>query len=348
MSKISAAVSRIGIAGVTSALLCVLAADTGVLAQPAKPLPLPGRQPGAATKKSSGWGEAEYVFTGKLASVDAGPVANSMPPIYHHTLHLTLEKCLRGTLKSGEKIDCVNLARQMQAPTFPVGKLCLVSASKAQGALVVQRIEAASEKNVAEATLDCSMPLGWKIEGGKPVSPWAALGPKAWPASAAPKGEVACSKTGRPALMVGAGVNFSVEAVPPQKAIQWTNPDGDGEYKITVTNTTDKPVTIPALLSDGKNPLWEESLVILCQGKTYVCPGCQGVAGKVEPVVLQPGESTSTVVNALRLQGPQWPQGGYRIEFQFCLGEKSQTKSFYYMTRHHGPIREALAQPAGK
>jgi hypothetical protein len=334
--------------GIAIALVSVLAVETDAFGQVAGPMPLPGGPPGGATKKSSGWGEAECVFTGKLESVEAGPVAQSMPPIYHHTLHLTVEKCLRGTLKSGEKVDCANMARQMEEPTFPVGKLCLVSASKAQGALVIERIEAASEKNVAEATLDCSMPLGWKIEGGKPVSPWAALGAKAWAASAAGKADVRCSKTGRPALMVGAGVNFSVEPVPPKKSIQWTNPDGDGEYKITLTNVTDKRVAVPALLSDGKNPLWEESLVILCQGKTYVCPGCKGVSGKVEPVVLKPGESVSTVVNALRLKGPQWPEGGYRIEFQFCLGEKSQTKSFYYMTRHHGPIREALAQPAEK
>jgi len=41
--------------------------------------------------------------------------------------------------------------------------------------------------------------------------------------------------------------------------------------------------------------------------------------------------------------GPTWPQGGYRIEFQFCLGEKSQTMSFYYMTRHHDPIRRRVS-----
>jgi len=343
MSKIHPVAWRLVIA-----LLCVPGVATVTLGQIARPMPLPGGPRDGAPKKSSGWGEAECVFTGKLESVNAGPVARSLPPIYHHTLHLTVEKCLRGTLKSGEKIDCANMARQMEEPAFPVGKRCLVSASKTRETLVVQRIEAATEKNVAEATLDCSMPLGWKIEGGKPVSPWAALGAKAWPASAAGKGDATCSKTGRPALMVGQGVNFSVEPVPPKISIQWTNPDGDGEYKITLTNTTDKPVAIPALLSDGKNPLWEESLVVLCQGKTYVCPGCKGVSGTVAPLVLKPGESVSTVVNALRLKGPQWPQGGYRIEFQFCLGEKSQTKSFYYMTRHHGPIREALAEPADK
>jgi hypothetical protein len=50
------------------------------------------------------------------------------------------------------------------------------------------------------------------------------------------------------------------------------------------------------------------------------------------------------VVNALRLQGPEWPQGGYRIEFQFCLGEKSKTQSFYYLSKHHDALREAAKQ----
>ena len=54
-------------------------------------------------------------------------------------------------------------------------------------------------------------------------------------------------------------------------------------------------------------------------------------------------ESVSTVVNALQLSGPEWPRGGYRIEFQFCLGEKSQTKSFYYMSSHHDKVRAAVA-----
>ena len=55
---------------------------------------------------------------------------------------------------------------------------------------------------------------------------------------------------------------MSAEPVPPVKEIKWTNPDGDGEYKITVTNTTDQPIEVPALLSDGDKILWKESLVI--------------------------------------------------------------------------------------
>ena len=45
--------------------------------------------------------------------------------------------------------------------------------------------------------------------------------------------------------------------------------DGDGEYKITVSNPTDQPLTVDALRREGKRVLWKESLVILCQGQAY-------------------------------------------------------------------------------
>ncbi len=197
---------------------------------------------------------------------------------------------------------------------------------------------------MAEAKAACSVPLGWRAEGGKPVSPWAAMGKKAWAAEMArhaERGKPVCSKTGRPALMAGDKVQVDAAPVPPKQSIQWTNPDGDGEYTVTVTNPSDDPVTVPALLSSGGKILWEESLVILCQDKAYPCPGAKGVTGKVEPTTLAPHQTVSTVVNVLRLKGPEWPQGGYRIEFQFCLGEKSKTRSLYYMSRHHDALRDA-------
>jgi hypothetical protein len=187
------------------------------------------------------------------------------------------------------------------------------------------------------------VPLGWTVEKGRLRSPWAGLGRKAWPAEARAKGSLVCAETGRPALFVGEGVELTAEPVPPKVALKFGNPDGDGEYRITVKNVTDKPVTIPALLSDGKTILWDESLVLLCQKKVYTVPGARGLAKAPQPTVLKPGESVSGIVNALRLQGPEWPRGGYRIEFQFCLGEKSVTRSFYYTSKHHDPLREKLA-----
>jgi len=133
-----------------------------------------------------------------------------------------------------------------------------------------------------------------------------------------------------------------VEKVPPEKEIKWTNPDGDGEYKITVSNPTGQPVTVPALRRVGEKILWNESLVVLCQSKTYPAPGAKGLSFETLPVSLQPGQKVSGIVNPLALEGPSWPKGGYRISFQICLGERSSTQSFYYLSRHHDAIRSKL------
>ena len=210
--------------------------------------------------------------------------------------------------------------------------------------VTVKAIEEADEKNTAAAKQVCALPGGWTVKEGKLISPWATLGKDAWavPAAAGDAKGLTCSVTGRPALLAGPEIALTVSPVPPKQAIQWTNPDGDGEYKLTVTNKSDKPVEVPALLTDGKDILWNESIVIECQNKCYLAPGSKGVTTAVKPATLKPGESVSTVINALALRGPEWPRGGYRIEFQFCLGEHAVVHSFYYMSRHHDPIREKL------
>jgi hypothetical protein len=319
-------------------VLIAAAPLTAVADPPVKIAPVP---PELAGKGAPNWSQSEFVFSAKLDQVVAGPVGRSFPPMYTHTLHFTVEKVLRGGLKPGEKVVCSHAARQNNPPAFPEGKVCLVAARKTHGGMIALTVQEADDDAIAAATATCSLPLGWTMEGGKPVSPWAAQDAAVWPAGLGARAKVKCSKTGRPALMAGPSVTLAVEPVPPEKAIQWTNPDGDGLYKITATNTTNEPAKVPALLSDGKNVLWEDSLVILCQGKPYVSPGSKGVAGRVQPAEIPAGGSVSAVVNVLRLDGPEWPRGGYRIEFQFCLGEKSQTKSFYYMSRHHDPLREA-------
>jgi len=328
------------------AVLCVCVVTTAVaLAQPAI-RPLPGRGPGGPAAPAVAWNEAEYVFTAKLDSVQAGPVANSFPPIYNHTLTLTVDKSLRGPLKAAETVSGHHAARQTDVPTFPVEKMVIVAAKKSREGFSIQRIEEFDDAKLKKITAACLLPLGWTSVDDKVHSPWASLGKAAWAADTQLKGTLACSDTFRPALLCGPGLKLEAEVAPYKPADgahpEWTNPDGNGEYKITVTNTTDKAITVPALLSRGEEILWNESLVILCQGKAYMCPGAKGVSGAITGTTIQPGKSVSTIVNTFALNGPDWPKGGYRIEFQFCLGELSQTKSFYYMSRHHDPIREAV------
>ena len=303
--------------------------------------PMPGR-PGKPKPVDAfaTFQKAQIVFTAKLIKVQAGPVARSMPPIYGHTLTMSVTAPLRGTFRAGEEVIAHHSARQMKRPTFPKGKLCIVAAEESRGSVRVTFIAQADDKLLKTARDATSLPLGWSRKGGKLVSPWAALGKGAWPAGAkAPAGTPACSVTGRPALMAGPGVSLKVEPVEPPKRIKWTNPDGDGEYRIVLTNETDKPITVPALLTDGKTVLWNESLVILCQGSARPVPGAKGVKAAPKPAILKPGQTVSTVVNAFGLKNVKWPRGGYRLAFQFCLGELSVTKSFYYMSRHHDKIR---------
>ena len=315
---------------------------TGQAPRPKAPAPA-DKTPPLSAEALERWGKAEAVCLAKLVAAKAGPVAQSFPPIYNHTLELSILSSLRGTFKKGDSLGAHHSVRQKDEPTFPVGAECLVALKKAQGnRWQVVTIRPATAQDVAEAKLACSVPLGWSVVKGRLVSPWASLGDKAWPTSARIKGWWACAETGRPSLPAGESIEMTVEAVPPKKSIKWTNPDGDGEYRITVRNASDKPVPVPALLRAGDKVLWDESLVILCQGKVYTVPGASGVKEAPRPVVLKPGEQVSTVVNALKLQGPEWPRGGYRIEFQFALGEKSATKSFYYLSRHHDVVRQQL------
>lgn len=297
----------------------------------------------APTKKAvERWGAAQILFVGTLSQVTAGPVARSYPPIHSHRLTFRVDSILRGHLRKGEEVRVSHALRGHAAPKFPEGKACVVSAERGRSGLRAKDVAPATDANLSDARAVAAIPLGWRVDTDGLVSPWAALGDKAWSPESIHGGKLAtCSRSGRPAFLAGEGVELSVKPVPPKRRIKWTNPDGDGEYRIAVRNTTDRPVSVPALLSGGGKLLWAESIVILCQGKVYCAPGARGVSGRVARAELKAGESASCVVNVLALDGPEWPRGGYRIEFQFCLGEKSEVQSLYYMSRHHDKLRKA-------
>ena len=126
--------------------------------------------------------------------------------------------------------------------------------------------------------------------------------------------------------------------------IKWTNPDGDGEYELTVTNTNKTPVTVDALRvdPDDKKILWNDSVKIVCQDKARTLPPSGEAAEKTQPLRLKPGQSVTGKVNAFAMRGGQikWPRGGYRIEFRFAVGELAATESFYYRSKHHDAIRD--------
>jgi len=282
----------------------------------------------------------DEVVVAKLTGVRAGPVARSMPPVYNHTLTLEVREPLGGTLKKGATMEASHAVRQLKAPEFPVGEICVVGLSRVRGNWRVDSLSEATDEAIARVMAQAALPRGWKVdENGKPLSPWV-KDSGLWPL--ATEGTPVCGRSGRPALLCGKGVKLVTEKVPPEKEIQWTNPDGDGLYRITVTNTSQSDQrVVEALLRDAEGTiLWDESLVVICQGTSYVVPGSDGAGRDALPVKLKPGESVSGVVNVLTLDGPQWPRGGSRVEFQICLGELGDTQSFYYLSRHHDALRK--------
>ena len=260
------------------------------------------------SKDFPAFNKAEQLLVADLTKVQWGPVAMSYPPIYTAQLTLTVVESLRGPRKKGETFQAAYSKRQMQRPDLANGRY-VVRLAKSRGTVRMEGLHEATDATLKVARAAASKPIGWKPGDGD-------------------------------VLLAGKGITMAVEHAPPAKAIKWTNPDGDGEYKITVTNTTDQDKPVGALLNDGKQILWAESIRVMCQNKTQPLPRARPKLPPTRPTVLKAGQSVSTVVNILPLKDLQWPRGGYRIEFKFILGELAVTKSLYYMSRHHDKLRE--------
>jgi hypothetical protein len=311
----------------------------------AAPVPAPKAPDFSELKAESlrKWSGAEVLVLAKFEKAVAGPVGLSDPPLRTFRLQLAITKVIRGSAKLEKTLAAHYAVRQQAIPVFPAPEQDAIVALKfVRGAWEVQGYEEESKDALAQAALATSFPIGWTIKDGKLVSPWSALGKPAKPVGSA------CSVSGRPVWLVGEGIKYQVEPVPSKTPMKFGNPDGDGEYTITLTNETDKEIEVPALRTNGKEILWKESMVIRCQDKNYPVPGAKNIYGDTQAAVLKPGESVKGVVNALSLTGPEWPKGGYRIEFQICLGEKSVTQSFYYLSKHHDPIRDASQKAAAE
>jgi hypothetical protein len=206
------------------------------------------------------------------------------------------------------------------------------------------------------------MPLGWsKQSNGQYESPWQHSHEKhiKWHDNQRFASNEKCAKSGRPLLITTDDISLSCEPIKAAHTKEYQNPDGDGMYeissifflyfsvlligvfKLTVTNNSNQPVEIPALLRDArsKKVLWEESVFVITDAGNHFFPG-HGQARDVEPIVLEPHESVSIKLDTLTLHGLSWPQGGWRLKLRFCLGDKATEGNFYYFTDHHEQLRK--------
>lgn len=287
----------------------------------------------------------QWVFVGKVTKAQAGPAALSDPPIYSFRLSFEATESLRGTAPKDVAAFAYQI-RQQNAPTFPADQSYLVAVKKLGKDWAVAYIGPADKAAVEKAKALLALPVGWTIEGGKPVSPWAGLKVRAWPEGAAkPKGPE-CSQCGRPALLAGDAIEFTVEQIPAENPQKFKNDMfGDGKFKVTVKNTSDKEVEVPALLTDGKTIFWADSLFVMTRNQPHLLIGA-GRATAAKPVKLKAGESVTGVIDALLADGVEWPRGGQRVYFDFVLGEKTANNFFYYFSQLHDPMREAAQKKA--
>ena len=189
-----------GVVGLTGAWQVAVAAD-GVPAR-GRPALAPGRNAKAQPNALDQYQKAQYLFTGMLVTAQVGPTAQSYPPIHSFSLEVKVADVLRGNLQNGQTLTGRHSARQHQPPVLPVGKKCLFVAEMARGdRLRVIRIEEATQNVLTTARTAAALPLGWLLKDSKPVSPWSGLGKSAWSKEAkVANGQVACARTGRPAL----------------------------------------------------------------------------------------------------------------------------------------------------
>lgn len=297
----------------------------------------------AEFKRLAAFTSAETVFVGKLAKVTRGPVGLSNPPVHSFKFEIGDGETLRGT-KPG--MGTFNYSIRIAGmPGFDTTSTYIIGINGTTVAVIVPGDKADIER-VKKLT---ALPGGWTIVGGKPLSPWAAVGDKAWPKDGPAFTGEKCAKTGRPALLCGASVEWKVEQVPAKNPMKFKNDMfGDGTFKLTLTNTTKGPATVAALLTDGKGGiLWADCLLVTTGGKTAPLPGGGKITKDSKQLVLKAGESVSAEISVLPLPDVQWPRGGQRVHFDFLLGEKSANNFFYYFSAVHDPMRDEAIKAAG-
>jgi RNA polymerase sigma factor (sigma-70 family) len=290
--------------------------------------------------------QAEYVLTAKVVditdrvgfSLDAPGEGGGE----HMTLHLADVKALRGILPNTLQCEYSYSDRDGQptALEFLVGKrdVSSIDVKDKPGLFTlvpnddnippkrfaVGVMVAPTPANLALAQTAVALPVGWWLENGKPISPWAKLSKE--PGGTWVKSAVHCSRTGRPAFMAGPSVRLKVEPVQRQGRV---NVLGAGEFTVTVTNTSDKDIEVPALLRSNKGVAWADSLFVLYDDRPYFLPGA-GSEADMKSVRLAPGKSVSTTVNLRRIEGLPWPKvGEATLLFRLCLGEHSLELQFH-------------------
>ena len=353
----------------------VLATSSAWAQRPGRPLVRPGVGAPAQVAEETEMdrfndiNRAQTVLTGTVKSKRILAMTRSIPPITMLAVEISDATALRGQVP-----DDLNFHLSTSTPGLipaPGKKVVLATSTvqRSEGKPITDTwMHELTEKMQAEVDRALKVPIGWMWHKGKYTSPWAQLGKEHWPGKIdlklEDKPEVACAATGRPALMCPDKITIALDPVIRGKTHRYRNPDGDGIFKVTIANPTDKPLVIPALLctpaKDGStvypgkgpdskpSPLWHQSLLIFVRDKAFPMSGAATVPAEARPLTLDAGKELSLSVHVLGLQGVTWPNGGRNVNVRFALGDAIAAHTFYYYSDHHDEIRDKLLEQVKK
>ncbi|GAB0491883.1 hypothetical protein MMPV_003138 [Pyropia vietnamensis] len=271
----------------------------------------------------------------------------------------------------------------------------------------------ATTESLAAVAATAAIPYGWAPEAGvaglslsaladpslRLVCPFPAAAPYVPPLPSPPRSEDGgdtpplreCVRTGRPAV-VGAlvahddgsdgaptappgALRLDVTPSMPAEVHAYRNPDGDGTFALTLTNTSAVALTVPAvpvavtphrLRRTSRVVLWSSAAVMVAESAAYALPPPAGGAEAaaiaalaamdpsnstsgdvhVEALVLAPGEAVTGSVNVLAAGGVAWPGGGWRIPFVVGVGGATGGAGLYYLDSWHAPLRARVPATA--
>lgn len=233
-----------------------------------------------------------------------------------------------------KSLDSREITESIYAIRAPVYDPAVVATNKTiigvlerdfNGEIALTQIFPATPENITAAKRALSLPLGWGWKDDKPLSPWPgrvkAVTPIAYPA----------------------GLAMTVETIMAEVVLPKENPLGDGLFRLSIVNNSEDVVSVPELLTDGKEILWDASLVTLYQDIVALLPA-RAIPGGLAEVKLYPGEGLSGLINALTLKDITWPKGDLktRMNFKFAVGRLATTVAFDYFPKRP----DAMHSPA--
>jgi hypothetical protein len=261
-------------------------------------------------------------------------------PVFTATFRIRVDEVFRGSLATGTTLTLAHGGRtrpQLDGRCLMVGARAIELPNHLGARELVTNIAVGCEE-LPPATLRtlAALPLGWSINDGQLVSPWAAPDDKTHvdaPEPSVPRASYFCGRTGRPAWLTAPGLELRIEKL--SKAAPKAGVTDAAEFRIELTNTGRELVTVPALPERAGKALWNESLLIQIGETLFTLGDWRAVlasGGVLAATRLSPGARVSTTVDLWpmlsKVAGPN--QGAGNLSVAVFLGDLADETFYYY------------------